>query len=186
MKLAHKLITDEVKQIDAPLLTRLEAAGFRLEYGEDGTGWPLKFRTRGGGYYFNVGCFRADRRRQDQADPGGRYRGAMSKTASALRDGTTRKADLLVLATGYKGPDHLLTQLFGAEVATRVGRVWGFDDATPELRIMVEPAIPIHASRSLVRHGVSQRSTLTSASERDATFAFSRRIAPELCIALSP
>ena len=56
MKLAHKLVTDEVKRLDAPLLARLEAAGFRLEYGEDGTGWPLKFRTRGGGYYFNVGA----------------------------------------------------------------------------------------------------------------------------------
>jgi len=29
------------------------------------------------------------------------------------------------LATGYKGPDHLLTQLFGADVAKRVGRGWG-------------------------------------------------------------
>jgi hypothetical protein len=56
MKVAHKLITDEVKKLDAPLLTRLERAGFRLEFGEDGTGWPLKFRSRGGGYYFNVGC----------------------------------------------------------------------------------------------------------------------------------
>jgi putative flavoprotein involved in K+ transport len=56
MKAAHKLVTDEVKRIDAPLLGRLEAIGFRLEYGEDGTGWPLKFRTRGGGYYFNVGA----------------------------------------------------------------------------------------------------------------------------------
>ena len=41
-----------------------------------------------------------------------------------------------MLATGYKGPDHLLTQLFGADVAKRVGRVWGFDDATAELRNM--------------------------------------------------
>ena len=55
-KAAHKLITDEVKRLDAPLLARLEQAGFRLEFGEDGTGWPLKFRTRGGGYYFNVGA----------------------------------------------------------------------------------------------------------------------------------
>ena len=53
-----------------------------------------------------------------------------------LRDGTTRKAELFVLATGYKGPDHLLTQLFGADVAARVGRVWGFDEATAELRNM--------------------------------------------------
>ena len=35
-----------------------------------------------------------------------------------------------MLATGYKGPDHLLAQLFGADVAERVGRVWGFDEAT--------------------------------------------------------
>ena len=42
----------------------------------------------------------------------------MSKTASGLRDGTMRKADLFVLATGYKGPDHLLTQLFGEQVAS--------------------------------------------------------------------
>src|SRR5262249_37219195 len=56
MRIAHRLITDEVKRLDAPLLSRLEQAGFRLEFGEDGTGWPLKFRTRGGGYYFNVGA----------------------------------------------------------------------------------------------------------------------------------
>ncbi|WKA29236.1 flavin-containing monooxygenase [Bradyrhizobium roseum] len=135
MKLAHKLVTDEVKRLDAPLLTRLEAAGFRLEYGEDGTGWPLKFRTRGGGYYFNVGA--------SELIADGKIKLIQAADIEAyvadglkLRDGTVRKADLLVLATGYKGPDHLLTQLFGAEVATRVGRVWGFDDATSELRNM--------------------------------------------------
>jgi hypothetical protein len=46
------------------------------------------------------------------------------------------KAELFVLATGYKGPDHLLAQLFGDEIAKRVGRVWGFDEATQELRNM--------------------------------------------------
>jgi cation diffusion facilitator CzcD-associated flavoprotein CzcO len=56
IKASHKLITNEVKKLDAALLQRLENVGFRLEFGEDGTGWPLKFRTRGGGYYFNVGC----------------------------------------------------------------------------------------------------------------------------------
>ena len=135
MKLAHKLITDEVKRLDAPLLTRLEAAGFRLEFGEDGTGWPLKFRTRGGGYYFNVGASEliADGKiRLIQAADIEGY----ESNGIRMRDGSFREADLLVLATGYKGPDHLLTQLFGEEVAQRVGRVWGFDDATSELRNM--------------------------------------------------
>jgi putative flavoprotein involved in K+ transport len=135
MKAAHKIVTAEVKRIDAPLLTRLEAAGFRLEYGEDGTGWPLKFRTRGGGYYFNVGC--------SELIADGKVRLIQAADIAAfvadglkLRDGTVRKADLFVLATGYKGPDHLLTQLFGADVARRVGRVWGFDETTSELRNM--------------------------------------------------
>ena len=135
MKLAHKLITDEVKRLDAPLLGRLEAAGFRLEFGEDGTGWPLKFRTRGGGYYFNVGASEliADGKIKliQAADIAG-----YESNGIRLHDGSFREADLFVLATGYKGPDHLLTQLFGEEVARRVGRVWGFDEATSELRNM--------------------------------------------------
>ena len=135
MKVAHKLMTDEVKKLDAPLLARLERAGFRLEFGEDGTGWPLKFRTRGGGYYFNVGCSEliADGKIRliQAADIAG-----FAADGLRLKGGAALRADLLVLATGYKGPDHLLQALFGAEVAARVGRVWGFDEDTNELRNM--------------------------------------------------
>jgi putative flavoprotein involved in K+ transport len=135
MKLAHKIITDEVKKLDAPLLSRLERAGFRLEFGEDGTGWPLKFRTRGGGYYFNVGASEliADGRIRlvQAADIAGYERDAI-----AFKDGTRLTCELIVLATGYKGPDHLLQQLFGESVAQRVGRVWGFDEVSSELRNM--------------------------------------------------
>jgi hypothetical protein len=124
-----------VKRLDAPLLTRLERAGFRLEFGEDGTGWPLKFRTRGGGYYFNVGA--------SELIADGKIRlvqaadiAAIEADGLRLRDGARVCAELFVLATGYKGPDHLLAQLFGADVAKRVGRVWGFDGTTQELRNM--------------------------------------------------
>ena len=44
--------------------------------------------------------------------------------------------ELVVLATGYKGQDHLVQALFGEEVARRVGRVWGFDERSQELRNM--------------------------------------------------
>ena len=135
MKVAHRLITDEVKRLDAPLLTRLERAGFRLEFGEDGTGWPLKFRSRGGGYYFNVGCSEliADGKiRLIQAtDIEG-----ITADGLQLKDGSRLNAELIILATGYKGLDHLLGELFGADVAQRVGRVWGFDQTTQELRKM--------------------------------------------------
>jgi cation diffusion facilitator CzcD-associated flavoprotein CzcO len=135
MKVAHKLTTDEVKRLDAPLLTRLERVGFRLEFGEDGTGWPLKFRTRGGGYYFNVGASEliADGKIKlvQAADIAG-----YEADGIAFKDGTRLRCELIVLATGYKGPDHLLQQFFGDDVAGRVGRVWGFDEASSELRNM--------------------------------------------------
>ena len=135
MRIAHRRITDEVKRLDAALLTRLEQAGFRLEFGEGGTGWPLKFRTRGGGYYFNVGCSEliADKKIRliQAADIAG-----FETHGLRLKDGSERKAELFVLATGYKGLDHLLAKLFGDDVAKRVGRVWGFDETTGELRNM--------------------------------------------------
>ena len=135
IKASHKLITNEVKKLDADLLQRLEQAGFRLEFGEDGTGWPLKFRTRGGGYYFNVGCselIAVGKIRLIQATDIKRF------TAKGLElgDGSTLSADLVVLATGYKGLDHVVSARFGEAVAKRVGPIWGFDDKTQELRNM--------------------------------------------------
>ncbi|MFN4015798.1 MAG: flavin-containing monooxygenase [Reyranella sp.] len=135
MKKAHRLLTDQAKAHDAPLLEALERAGFRLEFGEDGTGWPLKYRSRGGGYYFNVGA-------SDLVAKGEigliQYADIDSFTATGIlmKDGRERLADLIVLATGYKGQDHLVEQLFGPEIAAKVGPVWGFDDRTQELRNM--------------------------------------------------
>ena len=53
-----------------------------------------------------------------------------------LNDGSTLRANLVVLATGYKGQDHIVGSLFGPEVATRVGLIWGFDAASQEMRNM--------------------------------------------------
>ncbi|HEX8374780.1 MAG TPA: NAD(P)/FAD-dependent oxidoreductase [Geminicoccaceae bacterium] len=134
MKRAHRLLTDKAREYDAPLLQGLERVGFRLDFGEDGTGWPLKYRTRGGGYYFNVGC-------SDLVAAGAiglaQYRDIEEFTPAGprMKDGRVLEAGLVVLATGYKGQDHLVGTLFGPQVAARVGKVWGFDEAQ-ELRNM--------------------------------------------------
>ena len=47
----------------------------------------------------------------------------------------TLHADLIVLATGWKGQEELVRKLFGEEVAARVGPIWGFGDGQ-ELRNM--------------------------------------------------
>jgi hypothetical protein len=53
-----------------------------------------------------------------------------------LSDGSKSRADLVVLATGYKGQDHIVGSLFGPEVAARVGPIWGFDANSQEQRNM--------------------------------------------------
>jgi putative flavoprotein involved in K+ transport len=52
-----------------------------------------------------------------------------------MKSGETLAADLIVLATGYKGQQHLVRKLFGDEVAERVGPIWGFGE-DQELRNM--------------------------------------------------
>ncbi len=108
--------------------------GFKLDFGDDGTGWQFKYLTRGGGYYFNVGC-------SDLIVEGEIGLAQFSDIAAfvaegaRMRNGETLAADLIVLATGYKGQEHLVRKLFGDEVAARVGPIWGFGDGQ-ELRNM--------------------------------------------------
>ncbi|MDA7692836.1 NAD(P)/FAD-dependent oxidoreductase [Alphaproteobacteria bacterium] len=132
---AHQIITRKVKEIDAPLLNALEEAGFRLEFGEDNTGWPLKYRQRGGGYYFNAGCSdliaacEIDLLQYDDIK-------TFKEDGLLNKNGDNLTAQLIVLATGYKGQDYLTKQLFGEKVATKVGKVWGVNPDTQELNNM--------------------------------------------------
>src|SRR6201994_170947 len=115
---SHQMITEQSKQLDGPLLERLEKIGFRLDYGEDNTGWQFKYLTRGGGYYFNVGCsdlvISGEIRLAQFSDIDG-----FVAEGARMRSGETIAADLVVLATGYKGQQHLVRKLFGDEIADR-------------------------------------------------------------------
>ena len=81
------------------------------------------YLTRGGGYYFNVGC-------SDLIVDGKIALAQMPQLKNLLKE-----AELVVLATGYKGQEALVGKLFGEEVAQRVGPIWGFGD-DQELRNM--------------------------------------------------
>ena len=131
---SHQMLTEQSKKLDADLLEKLAAIGFRLDFGDDGTGWQFKYLTRGGGYYFNVGC-------SDLVASGAvgllqfaEIDGFVADGAR-LKNGATVPADLIVLSTGYKGQEVLVRKLFGEDVAARVGPIWGFGDGQ-ELRNM--------------------------------------------------
>jgi putative flavoprotein involved in K+ transport len=130
----HIALTQQAKAMDQELLDGLTRRGFKLDFGDDGSGWQFKYLTRGGGYYFNVGC-------SDLIVEGkvGLIQfndiAAFTAEGAKLRNGETLGADLIVLATGYKGLEAMVEKLFGAEIAARIGPIWGFGDGQ-ELRNM--------------------------------------------------
>ena len=131
---AHFLMTEQSKKLDQQLLEGLARVGFKLDFGDGGTGWQFKYLTRGGGYYFNVGC-------SDLVAAGEIKLIQFSDIDSFVADGARMKsgdtlpADLIVLATGYKGQEHLVRKLFGEGVVQRIGPIWGFGEGQ-ELRNM--------------------------------------------------
>jgi hypothetical protein len=52
---SHRLMAVQSREMDRELLADLRRAGFRIN-DTDERGWQFMFLTRGGGYYFNVGC----------------------------------------------------------------------------------------------------------------------------------
>ena len=131
---SHVMLTEQSKQFDRTLLEGLERIGFKLDFGEGGTGWQFKYLSRGGGYYFNVGC-------SDLVVSGAIKLAQFSDIdrftagGARLKRGDSIPADLVVLATGYRPQEELVRKLFGEAMASRVGPIWGFGDGQ-ELRNM--------------------------------------------------
>jgi cation diffusion facilitator CzcD-associated flavoprotein CzcO len=133
-KKTHQMITGKSKQFDKELLDGLTEVGFKLDYGEDDTGWQFKYLTRGGGYYFNVGCSDLVARREIGLRQFSDIETFVAEGVQ-MKSGETLEAGLIVLATGYKPQEVLVQKLFGEEIAARVGPIWGFGDGQ-ELRNM--------------------------------------------------
>jgi cation diffusion facilitator CzcD-associated flavoprotein CzcO len=131
---SHALTCDKSKALDQDLLDGLHKVGFKLDFGPDNTGWQFKYLTRGGGYYFNVGCSDLLVKREIALK---QFSDVDTFTAEGakMKSGEIVPADLIVLATGYRPQEELVQKLFGDEVTKRVGTIWGFGE-TQELRNM--------------------------------------------------
>jgi len=133
-KRSHVLMTEQSRKFDKELLDGLEQIGFKLDFGDGGTGWQFKYLTRGGGYYFNVGCsdlvVRGEIGLKQFSDVD-----SFAAEGVRMKNGERLAADLIVLATGYKPQEYLVRKLFGEEIAARVGPIWGFGEGQ-ELRNM--------------------------------------------------
>ena len=121
---------ERMAERDADFYARLEKAGFRHDWGADGSGLFMKYLRRGSGYYIDVGAadLVADGRVklvQGQVDH-------LTEDAVVLADGTTLPADLVVYATGYGSMNGWVADIVDRETAERVGKVWGLGSDTPK------------------------------------------------------
>ena len=131
---SHAMVTEQSKKLDEELLDGLERAGFRLDPCEDAPSWQFKYLTRGGGYYFNVGCSDLIVAGEIGLRQFFDIEGFVARGAR-MKSGETLSADLIVLATGYRPQEELVRKLFGEDVTARVGTIWGFGESQ-ELRNM--------------------------------------------------
>ena len=94
----------------------------------------MMYLRRGGGYYFNVGCseliISGQVKLLQYADIE-----TFEAEGARLHDGSVARAELVVLATGYKNQQDTVRAFLGDEISDAVGPVWGFDDGG-ELRNM--------------------------------------------------
>ncbi len=142
----QKPIYDTMRVDYADLYTRLEKAGFLLDFGADDSGVFMKFLRRGSGYYLDVGASElvADGRIKLRS---GVQIERLTPHTVVLSDGSELQADLVVYATGYGSMNRYLAELISPEVADKVGKVWGLGSETPkdpgpwegELRNMWKP-----------------------------------------------
>ena len=119
---------DQMKERDKDFYAGLEQAGFKLDFGDDGSGLFMKYLRRGSGYYIDVGA--------SQLIIDGHVKLAhgqvaeITETGVLLDTGQELPADLIVYATGFGSMNGWAADLIGQDVADRVGKVWGLGSDT--------------------------------------------------------
>ena len=119
--------TKEMMKRDCDLLNGLTTAGFLVDSGPDGSGLYMKYLSRGGGYYIDVGTSRLIADRKIKVKQGQEIK-RIQKRSLIFNDDTELEADEIVFATGYQNMRGTARKVFGEELADRVHDVWGFDD----------------------------------------------------------
>jgi len=133
----HKEMTKRIAEGDHDLLQGLRKAGFATDFGEDNSGFLMKYHRYGGGYYINVGCSELIIEGRIRIKQGVEIEHLEGKSV-VFSDGTAMDVDVIVVATGYSNMSESVRALFGDAVADRVGPVWGLDP-DGEVRAMWRP-----------------------------------------------
>lgn len=121
-------IYDAIRERDKDFYDRLEAVGFDLDWGDDGSGLFMKYLRRGSGYYIDVGA--CDLIADGSIKLAHGDVSHLTADSVVLADGTELPADVVVYATGFGSMNGWAADLIGQDVADKVGKVWGLGSDT--------------------------------------------------------
>jgi putative flavoprotein involved in K+ transport len=122
-------VYEEMARRDADFYARLKAAGFMLDFGEDGSGLFMKYLRRGSGYYIDVGASELVANGSIKLKSGVPI-DRITEHGVRMADGTELPADLIVYATGYGSMNGWAARIVSQEVADKVGKCWGLGSGT--------------------------------------------------------
>lgn len=132
-KILHEFqipLYEQMRKRDARFYKGLEKAGFRLDWGSDGSGLFMKYLRRGSGYYIDIGA--------SQLIIDGKIKlvsgqvEEITENAVKLDNGKEIPADVIVYATGYGSMNGWVADLIDRETADKVGKCWGLGSDTPK------------------------------------------------------
>ena len=126
-KIIQQHVTRKIAEDDRETLIKLERAGFKVDFGYDGTGFMMKYFIRGGGYYIDVGCSRLIGDGKIKVKQGKEIT-EIVEDGLIFDDGSKLEADVIVLATGYDNMKETARKIFGDELADNVSEVWGLNE----------------------------------------------------------
>lgn len=130
---------NELQQVqDKEILAGLNEAGFKTDRGPMNCGLWVKYLQRAGGYYIDVGTSQLIIDGKIKVKHGVGVSEILPRGVK-LEDGTELEADEIVCATGYQNMRTATEAIFGEEVASKVGNVWGYDEEG-EIRTMWRPS----------------------------------------------
>ncbi len=122
-------VYEEMERQDKEFYDKLEAAGFMLDWGDDGSGLFMKYLRRGSGYYIDVGACDLIIDGSIKLASGVNIE-RINANSVTLTDGRELEADLIVLATGFGSMNGWAARLISQEVADKVGKCWGLGSDT--------------------------------------------------------
>ncbi|TFK48074.1 FAD/NAD(P)-binding domain-containing protein [Heliocybe sulcata] len=127
MKLMHQRVTRDIAEADKELLDGLQKAGFKLGWGEDGSGFLYLAWKRAGGYYLDVGASQLiidGKIKLKNDSPIERF----TKTGIKFENGSELPADVVITATGYDDPRTAALRLLGDKAADKLRPIWGISE----------------------------------------------------------